>query len=299
MRSLIVRRYLAPSKQTYQFTADDGGEKWWAKAVVMRINVIAQIKSMNANKHYWYAPQGALPTRETFKTASVAYWKNAKQTITQYDQFRGDPYLAIKSICDVRSNTIGECNGAIKACIWYGAAIATGEDYFNVLHTDFLLMSKTDAGLLSPSLGVHLILPNADTDIKTLIPGDWVYMINHNYGEIIDKENDFQGKNFEGVPLLNSPHQYAWTGENYLLVGESNGQDLYEGLGSGVGSEPAGPVTEKQARAQMLEYYNRSFERLFRAKEKMKNGTPITELLPDDALNKIIFKPSSIFRVQP
>jgi hypothetical protein len=250
------------------------------------MQVIAQLKLMNAKHHYWYALTDKPATRELYTTTSVTFWKNATTYVNIYDQFQGSSYDAILSLCDIRSKTIGDCRGAINACIWNGAAVANGKAKFDAVHKDLLKMSSPDTHP-SPSLKIHL-MPAVDKDVKTLIPGDWVFMKNHNYQDVIKAENDFQGRGW-----LNHSSQYHWSGENYLMVGESpTGEILYEGLGSG-------PLTEADARSFMTDAYNEAFVNLWMNGATLKNGTLVTKLTEEAAKRKIIFLRSSMFRITP
>lgn len=81
------------------------------------------------------------------------------------------------------------------------------------------------------------------------VPGDWLYMRNHNYGPI-SRSRFFARKGW----ITPKTKRYPWTGENAMRSGTRAGGDEagkpeYSGLG-------LDKETEKEMREAMIEHYN-------------------------------------------
>ena len=212
LRQQIVNRYLnSKSKETHKFNS----KELWEEAVNMRIKVIEMMKAMNSNSPSHYAYPLA---DEKFETDSIFWSKVEGKNL--FDQIKGTPAIAIKDLCNFQTRTKGECSGALRACVWYGAVIAIGDERFNTKNNPALLMSD-DKNILKNHTKIV-----SDFSEEALIPGDRVYLQNHNYKEIIKQENGFYERG------LLEDRRYFWSGENFLCVGiNSEGGLMYEGLG--------------------------------------------------------------------
>ncbi|HYG78718.1 MAG TPA: hypothetical protein VEK08_27205 [Planctomycetota bacterium] len=224
--------------------------------VVLRLKACEKMRDMNTRQFYWY---------DTPKMTTAPEWMNPDGEVFLFRQVKGPTYTAVVSLCDGSNKTNGECYGAIQACIWWGSSQALGEAAFNKRHP-----GAADLRMSSGGSG-HVL---ASADKSTLIPGDWLYMQNYNYGDIIKSEKAKKNS------LLKPGSHYNYQGENALYIGDSK----FEGLGIDAS-------TEAEMREVLRTTYNKHFKPLID-----KNQIPP---LPAGAIadRLIIFRADSYRRI--
>jgi len=129
-----------------------------------------------------------------------------------------------------------------------------------------------------------------DTDTK--VPGDWLYMKNHDYSDIVAVRgrDDVSIKCYR-EKWLDDGHTYYWSGENCFYVGlNEDDEDLYEGL-------DLGPMTEDEMRDELMEAYNRDVEDVIDNGGRI-NGAVIMAITNATKAAKIKFLNSDFMRLQ-
>ena len=137
----------------------------------------------------WTDPNGNLPSREFQYTGKDAY--DAIMAVTQA------PF-------------VGECEGTAELAILYATAqvMATDKDAFNQLFHNRLIFGVQET---QTQLSVMQLLPShqqlyyygtppVNITTRDMVPGDWVYMKNADYGQ--------------------QDHAGPWVGENAIYMGE-------------------------------------------------------------------------------
>ena len=111
---------------------------------------------------------------------------------------------------------------------------------------------------------------------KIVIPGDWLFMQNYNYQDVLDlfrTKSDANGK-----PYFDKEKNYVCAGENALYVGHRE----YEGLGYD-------PMTEASLRGKLQEAYNKHFAALINDRN-LKSPIPIMTKTKAMASRLIVFR---------
>ena len=210
----IYNKMQASTTETFSFTNVNQAET----VVQHRIQAIAMMNLFNSGRQFLYVNQG--PPGQDY-ASFVSDWQTGARVKFYFRQIGGAPDQAITQICSpptgTSPNVYGDCLGAIETCIWWGADQAYGATVFNAefgsspLDMDFLHGSP-------PTANHHLA--NA-VDTSTIIPGDWVYFKNDNYGPVIEDPYIVTSGLLKGAVL-------AWRGENAFYLGGGT----YGGLGA-------------------------------------------------------------------
>ena len=212
---------------------------------------------------------GDPPRRSLFRQTSGLAYDAIQQITAPLKTYAGADNWKVLTGVEAREDpTRGECLGAAKACIWWGASRAMGQTRFNQLYP-----APNGLNMGEKSKNLSLV-----QDKNTLVPGDFVYFQNDNYGEIVAKK-EFKDKNiWNGQSLLNGDSIYSWAGENAFYVGKnSNGERMFEGLGL--------DLTEKAMRAYLAERYNTQLHKVITEAAKHGGkllGLKVTEIAPED-----------------
>lgn len=228
--------------------------------VTQRLQTIACMRRFNTNKEYWYAsPAKGVP----YGTTSP-FWELGKGRYPFFfKQKQGTASDAIVSIASGSggSTTKGECLGAIYACIWYGAYQGMGANAFNALYPGNQALdmnhNKSNTYYRNQSVAV-------DQGIAHQVPGDKLYLKNHNYSDVLNVDKFWKKGNNGGPGWLDQGKNYVWQGENAVYLGGGK----YSGLG-------LDNLTYGEMREQLRLAYNRDFAVVV-ANNGQVNGVPVT-----------------------
>lgn len=221
-------------------------------AVSQRVKIISMLQSMSkaglaGRGFYWYPA-----AREKNNTQSP-YWVPGRHStrgflFSEVPFPAGgprDPFGAVHDICSDNRRTAGDCWGGLMACVWWGSSEIMKRGAFNALYQDIPLNMDPDSppeyygnGTWSRNLAAPVV---ADK----IVPGDWCYFLNHNYGQII--------RNKELNVLLPNTRNYYWQGENALYMGSG----LFDGLGAADEDHPSSTLTLLVMRRQVAIAYDK------------------------------------------
>jgi len=210
---------------------------------------------------YVYAEPHKTPPIPVSTTANM--WETGKPTNFFFRQKSGTAYDAITQLCDGSSQTKGECWGGISACVWWGASRGMGKDAFNLLYPGVVLDMDIDRGSWNRNTA-----PAGDGSIH--VPGDWLYLKNHNYIQAINYE-EFNKKGW----IDRKNQTYYWSGENSVYFGV----EIYEGLG-------VVETTEDQMREKLRTEYNADLAQVIANGGKI-NGVTVVAITELEAPAKI------------
>lgn len=240
-----------------------------AKATVtQRLETVNMMDIFNSpNSRYGY---GRVHDGVPYST-TAALWEKGPRTAFFFRQKGGTAYNAITQLCDGSSVTKGECLGAIMACVWWGASQGMEAVKFNQLYPGTRALNMDFRMSTSSGRNVQAAVDSGEAHH---VPGDWMYLSNHNYTKVI-KVREFYKK---GWLLPRTKKTYYWSGENALYFGSG----IYEGLG-----------VEKKTTAAMRETlrqnYNNDLADVIANGGKV-NGVLVAALQPRDAATKIVWK---------
>ena len=213
--------------------------------VRQRLRTIEQIDMFNSDKNYTY-----YDSYHPAGTSATDYWITGRKSCpARFRQILGTAPQAIASLCSRNTQTYGECQGALFACVWMGARLAMGDPYFDARYPHGLNMDWERNN--TPNLNTRV----AD-DTNTLVPGDTVYFKNYNYGELLgsnDIPNLRPQKFFIWKGLLDSKCSYDAVGENTVYIGRNK----FEGLG-----DRFRKMEEDDIMKGLMWYYNSNFNNL-------------------------------------
>ena len=266
----IPARMMAAPTEVFNFTDLNHAKN----TVTQRLETIKMMEVFNTpGSRYWYASPHQNPPIPHSTTA--AHWEKSPKYPVLFRQKSGTPYEAISQLCDPNSLTKGECYGAITACVWWGASRGMGEPAFNLDYTilyngpNFLDMDFKNGN----SSGTYNTKPAVGKDKQYHVPGDWLYMKNHDYDKVIGYEEFLKKKWIDP-----SSKSYVWSGENALFYGTKNGEEKYEGLG-------LTDLSETDFRNELRKNYNLDLKEVILNKGAMKAKVldetfvfPVTEI---------------------
>jgi len=239
--------------------------------VKQRLETVSMMDIFNSpNSRYGY---GQVHAGVPYST-TAALWEKGPRVTFFFRQKTDTAYNAITQLCDGSSVTKGECYGAIVACVWWGASRGMGQAPFNQLYsgTKALNMDYRWSGNTSTRKNVILAV---DAGEAHHVPGDWMYLSNHNYIQVI-RVKEFYKKKWL---LPRTKQTYYWSGENALYFGSG----IYEGLG-------VENKTTAAMRESLRNAYNNDFADVISNKGKI-NGVLVKEIMfGNDADTKIIWK---------
>ena len=257
------------------------------KEFTLRKSAVAKINEMNSKApeagrgtFFWYNADFATDPEHHTAADRWEYYKTKEgkaYSVWFYQKLGGTPssYDAIVQICTPTVFTEAECYTAICVCIWWGQAQALGKTAFN---------SKWPATSQATNLNTRYVLKNfASYRLKMIryvtgtdkhVPGDWLYMTNHNYGPIV-RDRFFQRKGWI-TPLTK---QYEWQGENAIRSGtRAGGVEAGKPEYSGLGLDKS---TEQEMRDELISAYNDDLAAVI-DNGGTWFGIPIDELDPQD-----------------
>lgn len=248
-----------------------------AKATVtQRLETVSMMDIFNSpNSRYKY---GRVHDGVPYST-TAALWEKGSGTVFFFRQKGGTAYNAITQLCDGSSVTEGECLGAITACVWWGSSQVMEAEKFNQLYPGTQALNMDFRMSNSHSRNLQSALDSGESHH---VPGDRMYLVNHNYNQVIDPRNrEFYKK---GWLLPEKKKTYYWSGENALYFGSG----IYEGLG-------VEKNTTEEMRETLRQHYNNDLAEVIVNGGKV-NGFLVTALQPRDAATKIIWR--SVKRVK-
>jgi len=221
------------------FSFKDGAEA--TNEVEMRLQAVAKMNDLNTDQRkYWYG----IP----FKT-TCPKWTNAKPGHFFYKEKEPttSSHDAIVELCDTGTsatqNTVGECLGGLIACLWWGSAKSMGKTAFDAAVPFGKLNMSWFEGESPPHKLYSFAWARFALSKGVHVPGDWVYMQNHDYGALISNRGYMTKKDFATGAKLLPKLSYPYSGENALYCGKVGGVDMYEGLGP-----------ERKSEADLREY---------------------------------------------
>lgn len=149
----------------------------------------------------------------------------------------------IKSLCTDMKTTYGECYGALIACVWWGSDQAF-EPYFDMNNAP----GSLNMGVFMQNGGLGW--KYAATDMTTYVPGDWLYMQNYDYEEVL-AHFGVPGGGGAGRPALVDKAKCLCSGENCLCLKNDNGLRI-----GGLGGDHYADVSVDTMREGLRRGYN-------------------------------------------
>jgi len=166
-------------------------------------------------------------------------------------------------------------------CIWWAQYKTVGPNNFNAQYDralKFRTMNMWQISDEAPEETKQAALSNIvyePGDKSVVVSGDWLYMKNHDYKEILETKDIRKKGEIPENPELN------WSGENAFASVDGNGGRIYIGLG-------VDPSTEAELRTKMITRYNEAFSDLFN-KNIQVGDEIVAEMTQARALNRIKF----------
>lgn len=206
------------------------------------------------------------------ETTAALWEKGPPGAAFQFRQKGGTAYNAITQLCDGSSVTKGDCLGAKIACVWWGASQGMESAKFNQLYPGMRALNMNYHPTTSTS-SYNNSQDAIDASENHHIPGDCMYMRNHNYSKVI---TDIY---FSKIKKWIDPEKtYFLSGENVVYYGIG----IYQGLG-------LDQLSTAGLRDVLMNAYNDDLANVI-ANQGTINGVEVKRIRPGlDAESKIVW----------